>query len=62
MTAREFLAQKTNSPICICGGLKPLGPRFDGVRELIGEKEVNDDCYFNQVSNVIETYPIKRPR
>lgn len=63
MTALEFL--RTASPVRLCGCPqncgKPLEPRFDGGdRNRVDGKEVNDDCYYANVSDVFEKYPIRR--
>ena len=66
MTGKEFLERmKTNDfpqVLCGCGCGKPLEPRVDGERQKIGGKEVNDDCYYDSLSEVIEKYPIRKPR
>lgn len=49
------------APEKLCGykGCKnPLGPRVDGERRTIGEVEVCDDCYFGELGDALESFPI----
>ena len=44
--------------LCGCGCGKPLEPRVDGERHQIDSKEVNSDCYFSDLGDVLEKYPM----
>lgn len=53
------------TPPKICGhkGCKnELGPRVDGERQKINGVEVCDDCYFDELGDELENYPIMPPR
>ena len=49
---------RTKKRLCGCGCREPLEPRTDGERHSIGGKEVNSDCYFTQMGDEIEKFPI----
>lgn len=43
--------------LCSCGCGRPLEPRIDGERQKIDGKEVNADCYFKSLGEVVENCP-----
>ena len=61
MTVAMLNSTKVQRKLCGCGCRKLLEPRTDGIRHTINGKEVNDDCYFEQVSALIDQHPIGRP-
>ncbi|MEK7134146.1 MAG: hypothetical protein AAB819_00225 [Patescibacteria group bacterium] len=44
--------------VCGCGCGNPLEPRVDGKRPTINGAEVNQDCYYGDISDVLEKHPI----
>lgn len=63
LSVREFLALVKNERhqpqrLCACGCGQPLEPRFWGERLTINGKEVNEDCYFDDLGKEIDDYPI----
>ena len=44
------------------GCTNELGPRVDGERQKIDGKEVCDHCYFGELGDEFEKYPILSPR
>ena len=58
MTAKEFLLQKVEPRLCGCGCGDKLEPRIDGERQKIDGVEVNSDCYFSKLGEVVEKFPI----
>ena len=66
MKDREFVKRhregKFPEKLCGCPQQcgKPLEPRVDGIRNTIDGKEVNDDCYFANMSEIVERHPIRR--
>lgn len=54
--------EELGATLCGCGCGQPLEPRIDGVRHTLGGREVNDDCYFEQMGMGIDAHSIGRPR
>jgi len=70
LSAKEFFERESqrkleNSPatLCGCGCGKPLVPQ-DGTKHMIvvgKEVEVNEDCYWEKLGELVEAYPIGPP-
>ena len=57
-----MLNQRTvQRKLCGCGCKRLLEPNLDGKRHKINGKEVNSDCYFEQLGALAEEHPIGRP-
>lgn len=55
-------ASLTQKKLCGCGCGKELEPRVDGEHYTMGDKEINTDCYFDKLEEVVEKFPILPPR
>ncbi len=63
MNLREFRAKmragEFKKKLCGCGCGEELEPRFDGgEHHTMGGVEVNSDCYFEKLGEVVEAHPI----